>query len=220
MNYEEVNKIARSFLRWKGLTLDNYLEYIEKPGNRGDKLSVHLLAMMQGIHYYIITKNNVYYSTPNAMPSPSAVHMTLVYLRNKVFRDTTVSKKGPPKIQFKQEMPTSFHTQPPPTPREEQQRKQDERKAAEALDAQESTDLEMDVYAQESHDESEKEKEDKSPPHPKQCKEKVRVVKSKEYKIWQPKKKRSSGNVPYVKKSSVLKNNSMITLQPITITSF
>ena len=35
-NYEEVNKIARSFLRWKGLTLDNYLEYIEKQGNRGD----------------------------------------------------------------------------------------------------------------------------------------------------------------------------------------
>ena len=71
-NYEEVNKIARSFLRWKGLTLDNYLEYIEKPGNRGDELSVHLLAMMQGIHYCIITKNNIYYSMPNAMPSPSA----------------------------------------------------------------------------------------------------------------------------------------------------
>ena len=41
-NYEEVNRIARSYLRWKGLTLDNHLEYIEKPGNRGDKLSVHL----------------------------------------------------------------------------------------------------------------------------------------------------------------------------------
>ena len=100
-NYEEINKIARSFLRQKGLTLDNYLKYIEKPGNRGDELSVHLLAMMQGIHYCIITKNNIYYSMPNAMPSPSAVHITLVYLRNRVFRDTTVSKKGPPKIVFK-----------------------------------------------------------------------------------------------------------------------
>ena len=75
-NYEEVNKIARPFLRQKSLTLDNYLKYIEKPGNRGDKLSIHLLAMMQGIHYCIITKNNIYYSTPNAMPSPSAVHIT------------------------------------------------------------------------------------------------------------------------------------------------
>ena len=45
-NYEEVNKIARSFLRQTGLTLDNYLGYIEKPGNRGDELSLHLLAMM------------------------------------------------------------------------------------------------------------------------------------------------------------------------------
>ena len=95
-NFEEVNKIARSFLRQKGLTLHHYLEYIEKPGNRGDKLAVHLLAMMQGVHYCIITKKNIYYSMPNEMPSPSAVHITLIYLRNKVFRDTTVSKKGPP----------------------------------------------------------------------------------------------------------------------------
>ena len=80
-------------------------------------------------------------------------------------------------------------------------------------------DSEMDVYAQESHDESEKEKEDKSPPHPKQCQKEVRVVKSKEYKIRHPKKERSSGNVPYVQKSSVLKKNSMITLQQITIIS-
>ena len=92
MNYEEVNKIARSFLRWKGLTLDNYLKYMENPGNR-DELSVYLLAMMQGIHYCIITKNNIYYSMPNVMPSPSAVHMTLVYLGNKVLPQ--FQRKGP-----------------------------------------------------------------------------------------------------------------------------
>ena len=120
MNKEETNKISRSFLRWKGLTLD---DYIEKPGNQGDKLAIHLLAMMQGIHYCIITKDNVNYSLPNIMPSPLAIHMTLVDLRNKVFRDTTISKKGPPKIQFKQDLPPPSHTQPPPTPREEQQRK-------------------------------------------------------------------------------------------------
>ena len=108
---------------------------------------------------------------PDVVPSPSAVHMTLVYLRNKVFRDTTVSKKGPP------------------TPREEHQRKQDERKAAAgtAPDAQESMNAETDVNAQESHDESEKEKKDKSPPHPKKHQKKVRLIKSKEYKTWQPK---------------------------------
>ena len=122
------------------------------------------------------------------MPHPGAVHITLVYLRNKVL-DTTVSKKGPPKIVFKQAMPqctrASSRTQPLPTPREEQQRKWDERKLAEFLDTQESTNLERDVYAQES----DKEKEEKSPPHPKKHKKKAKVVKSKEYKIQQPKKR-------------------------------
>ena len=113
------------------------------------------------------------------MPSPSAIHMTLVYLRNKVFRDTTVSKKGPPRIHFKQQLPKSSHTQPPPTPREEQQRKQDERKALEAQDTQESTDSEMDVYTQESHDESEKEKEDKSPSCPKSIRKKLQLSRVK-----------------------------------------
>ena len=64
------------------------------------------------------------YEEVNKTARCDAIHMTLVYLRNKVFRDTTVSKKGPPpQIQFKQEMPTSSHTQPPPTPRKEWQRK-------------------------------------------------------------------------------------------------
>ena len=77
------------------------------------------------------------------------------------------------------------------------------------------------MYTQELHDESEKRKKKINPlPIQKKCKKKVRVVKSKEYKIWWPKKERSSGNVPYVQKSSVLKKNSMITLQHITITSF
>ena len=145
--------------------------------------------MMQGIHYCIITKNNVYYSTPNVMPSPSAVHITLVYLRNKVFRDTMVPKKGSLKIVFKKAMlqctRASSCTQLPPTPREEWQRKWDERKLAESPDAQESTDLETDVYSQES----EKRKRKKNPlPILKKHKKKAKVVKSKEYKIWWPKK--------------------------------
>ena len=36
------------------------------------------------------------YEEVNKTARCDAVHMTLVYLRNKVFRDTTVSKKGPP----------------------------------------------------------------------------------------------------------------------------
>ena len=82
-------------------------------------------------------------------------------------------------------MPPFSHTQPTPTPREEWQKKRDERKLAESPDAQESIDSETDVYTQES----EKDKEEKSPPHPKKRKKKVKVVKSKEYKIQRPKKR-------------------------------
>ena len=76
-------------------------------------------------------------------------------------------------------MPLS-HPQPPIlTLREERQRKWDERRAEslESPDVQEST-------------ESEKVKEEKSPPHPKKHKnKKPKVVKGKEYKIRWPKKK-------------------------------
>ena len=124
-----------------------------------------ILTMMQGIHYCIITKNNVYYSTPNAMPSPSAVHMTLVHLRNKIFRDITVSQKGLPKYNLSKKcLHLLAHS---PNQHQGRNGRENERKAAEAPDAQKSSDSEADVYAQESHNESEKEKEDKSPLHPK-----------------------------------------------------
>ena len=53
-------------------------------------------------------KTKVYYSHPTAFPSPSAVHITLVYLGNSIFRDTTtLSKKcpPPPHIDFNQPLP-------------------------------------------------------------------------------------------------------------------
>ena len=81
-------------------------------------------------------------------------------------------------MSFVQELPLSHPQLPTLTPREERQRKWDERRAElpESLDAQELT-------------ESEKEKEEKSPPHPKKRKnKKPKVVKGKEYKIWQPKR--------------------------------
>ena len=87
-------------------------------------------------------------------------------------------KEGAPNISFKQELPLSCLQPPTLTLREERQRKQDERRAEspEPPDTQEST-------------ESEKKKEEKSPPHSKKHKnKKPKVVKGKEYKIWQPKK--------------------------------
>ena len=67
--------------------------------------------------------------------SPSYISET------KCFEIQLSQRRGPPKISLKQELPLS-HPQPPTlTPREERQRKQDERRA-ELPDAQESTESE------------------------------------------------------------------------------
>ena len=112
-------------------------------------------------------KTKVFYSHPTAFCIPSAVHLTLVYLGNSIFRDiTTLTKKCPPPhhIDFNQHLPQDT------TPREahhrkwEEQKQQQQESQSESEYTQESADLEN---AQESHDESEKEKEDTSPPHQK-----------------------------------------------------
>ena len=107
-NTEKVKQIAELFLSKTKLTLDAYVAFLEKPGNCGDELPLHLLAVMKQIHYCIITKTKVYYSHPTAFPSPSAMHITLVYLGNSIFRDTaTLSMKcpPPPHIDFNQPLP-------------------------------------------------------------------------------------------------------------------
>ena len=81
---------------------------MEQPGHWGDELALHLLAVMNQIHDCIITKTKVFYSHLTAFSSPSAVHITLVYLGNSIFRDTTtLSKKcpPPPHIDFNQPLP-------------------------------------------------------------------------------------------------------------------
>ena len=88
-NTEKVKQIAEPFLSKKKLILDAYGAFIEKPGNCGDEVALHLLAVMNQIHFRIITKTKVYYSHLSAFPSPSAVHIILVYFRNSTFRDTT-----------------------------------------------------------------------------------------------------------------------------------
>ena len=99
-NLAKVQEISEHFLRKKIIILDQYIQYISVPGNRGDEPALHLLCIMQWIHYYIITKTQIHYSHPTAFPSPCAVHITLVYLSNKVFRDTTTKamKCLPPPI--------------------------------------------------------------------------------------------------------------------------
>ena len=107
------------------------------------------------------------------------MHITLVYLGNSIFRDTTTLAKKcppPPHIDFNQPLPQDN------TPREACHKNWEEQKRQQKRSQSESE------YAKESHDESKKGKEGTSPPSPKKCKRKVRVVKSKEYNIQRPKK--------------------------------
>ena len=107
-NIDKVQQIAEPFLSKKKLTLDAYITFMEQLGHWRDKLALHLLAVMNHIHYCIITKTKVFHSHPTAFSSPSAVHITLVYLGNSIFRDTTtLTKKCPPPthIDFNQPLP-------------------------------------------------------------------------------------------------------------------
>ena len=93
-NRGKVNTIAALFLQKKNLSLDEYIQFMSTPSNRGDELAVHLLAIMSQIHYCKITKTNINYSHPNAFSSLSAVHIALVYLGNSIFRDTMTLTKN------------------------------------------------------------------------------------------------------------------------------
>ena len=81
---EKVTTIAAPFLRKKKLSLDKYIAFMSIPGNQGDELALHLLAVMSQIHYCVITKTKIYYSHPS-FNSPSDVNIALVYLGNSIF---------------------------------------------------------------------------------------------------------------------------------------
>ena len=83
-NREKLTTIAAPFLRKKKLSLDEYIAFMSIPGNQGDELALHLLAVMSQIHYCVITKTKIYYSHPS-FNSPSDVNIALVYLGNSIF---------------------------------------------------------------------------------------------------------------------------------------
>ena len=53
-NREKVTTITAPFLRKKKLLLDKYISFMSNPGNRGDELALHLLAVIT------ITQNVVF----------------------------------------------------------------------------------------------------------------------------------------------------------------
>ena len=57
-----IEVVARDFLKRKGQSLEDYLEFIQHPGHRGDELSVYLLTRMGNRAISVITKTG-YVST-------------------------------------------------------------------------------------------------------------------------------------------------------------
>ena len=93
-NRDKVTTIAAPFLKKKKLSLDEYIAFMSIPGNRGDELALHLLAIMSQIHYCVITKTKIYYSHQDAF-SPSAVHSTCVLRKQYLSGYYNSSKKMP-----------------------------------------------------------------------------------------------------------------------------
>ena len=58
-NRDKVTTIAAPFLKKKKLSLDEYIAFMSIPGNRGDELALHFLAVMSQIHYCVITKSYI-----------------------------------------------------------------------------------------------------------------------------------------------------------------
>ena len=137
---------------------------------------------MQGIHYCIITKTQIHYSHPSAFPSPSAVHLTLIYLRNKVFCDTTTKAiKSPPQpcIEFNEPLPGNM------TSRAAHLRNHNERKEQKHSDSESAQESESEKDSGGNTESGSSEFNQKFKEQESQkckCKCKVTVIKTKEYK--------------------------------------
>ena len=61
-NKQAVEIISAEFLGHKGLSVDDYIEYIPKPFNCGDVLALHLLARMGNIQIAVIGCTSILYT--------------------------------------------------------------------------------------------------------------------------------------------------------------
>ena len=75
---EAVCVVIEEFLWGKGLTIKDYLLYINQPGNRSDELSVYLVSRFCQRYIAVITKDGVWFMGKNT--SIEDCHIVLVYL--------------------------------------------------------------------------------------------------------------------------------------------
>ena len=88
-----VKYVGKDFLTRKGLKLEDYLDFMSIPGNRGDELSLYLVARMCSKQVAVITKNDIWYTgkldnDEEAFISLDDVDLVLIYLGKNVFRGT------------------------------------------------------------------------------------------------------------------------------------
>ena len=140
---------------------------------------------MQGIHYCIITKTQIHYSHPTAFPSPSTVHLTLVYLGNKFFWDMTtkaIKSPPPPHIQFNEPLPGNMTSRAAHLKnRNEQKEKNSDSESTQESESKKDSGSNTESGSSE-YDQEFQEQES----HKRKCK--VTVIKTKEYKIPRHKK--------------------------------
>ena len=88
--------IAGDFLKCKGQTLEDYLDYIRVPCNKGDELSVHFLVYMTNLKVVVMTKTGFWSTVMDCDVFPANV--VLVSLGKSTFRDTTPIPSKPTHI--------------------------------------------------------------------------------------------------------------------------
>ena len=65
---EGIKTIAGDFLKHKGKTLEDYLDFIRVPGNKGDELAVHLLACMTNLKVVVVIKTGFWSTVMDCDP--------------------------------------------------------------------------------------------------------------------------------------------------------
>ena len=85
--------MGKDFLTRKGLTLEDYLDFMSVPGNHGHELSLYLAARMCSKQVAVITRNEIWYTgkldnDEEAFISLDDVDLILIYLGKNVLRAT------------------------------------------------------------------------------------------------------------------------------------
>ena len=89
-----VSIIGKKLLPAKGLAVEDFIAHISQPNNRGDELSLYLLARMIQKHLCVIGKNSVWYTSycEDQQITVADCHIVLVYLGSGTVRDTKLIK--------------------------------------------------------------------------------------------------------------------------------